>query len=472
MTRTDRPTVVLLNPPGTQRYLRDCYCSSVDKANYYWAPLDLLMQSAHLDADFEISLVDGILQRMTPEQCVATVEAKNPVAVVALCSHLSWQEDRPFLAELKRRVGAPLFVSGDLPRFQDQAVMERCEFIDGVLLDLTTPDIAHRLREGAFPENTSVTHRENGEIVSGSLKGLKWFEHPLPRHDLFWKMGYNFPLGLREPLASVLTMHGCPYKCDYCNTGMIHFARRKFDNMEMELDWLKAQGVRSLKIRDATFNFSRQHVFDFCDLLMRKDYGFKWFCYGRAETLQEDEIEIMSRAGCRFVAFGIESGSPEILLEHKDRNDTDTVINTLRACRRHGIETLGHFVIGLTGENEVTLEQTRQFVRGLPLDFASFNLFDPRPGALLLGEKVTVDQAELTQIPSPTLDGEFAGGGGSYAEGLTVDDLKRWRAALYRTFYLRPGYLWRRLTRIGDLETLRNYLRQGYRVVLTGLRGA
>ncbi|MBZ0271165.1 radical SAM protein [bacterium] len=463
----DRPAIVLLNPPGTRRYLRDCYCSSVDKAGYYWQPLDLLLQAAHLARDFRVVLVDAIVTRLAPAACLELIARERPVAILSLCSHLSWPEDRPFFQALATHVDAPLYLSGDLPRFQSRAVMDDAPFVDGVLMDITAPCLADRLRTGAHAERTSITHRRGGEIVAGELVGRKWFSHPIPPHDMFFEKGYRFPLGLAEPVASVLTMHGCPYQCDYCNTGMIHFSRREPDNLEAELDHLHACGIRSLKICDATFNHHPTHVRAFCEMLIEKRYGFRWFCYARADTLDDAQIALMARAGCRFVAFGLESGSEAILADHKEGAGLPATFTALEACRRHGIETLGHFVIGLTGETSDTLETTRRFLRTVPLDYASFNLFDPRPGARLLGETVTPEKALRGATPNDDADRTD-----SHANGVSLAELRAWQSVFYRAFYWRPRYLLRRITRIRDARVLARYLRQGLRVLRAGLRAS
>ena len=58
-----RRKILLLNPPGKQRYLRDYYCSHTSKARYYWGPFDLLVLSGILKADHELAHLDCILDK-------------------------------------------------------------------------------------------------------------------------------------------------------------------------------------------------------------------------------------------------------------------------------------------------------------------------------------------------------------------------------------------------------------------------
>lgn len=460
MTTIDRPgrasesrPVVLLNPPGSHRYLRDCYCSNIDKAGYYWQPFDLVVQSGWLSRSFSVELLDAVVRPVDSSQVLADLQHRQPCAVLALTGSLSWWEDRSFLEQVKKKTGAALFVSGDLPRFQSDVLLRSAPFLDGALLDLATPHLAMFLESGVWPSHASLTHRVGGEIITGVLPATPAFSYPLPRFELFWAQPYRFPLYLPEPMVSTATLHGCPFQCAFCNTGMIHFALRDWDNLNAELDWCAAQGVRSLQIRDGTFNHSRPLIERFCEHLLRRNFRFTWFCFARPDTLDEELIALMARAGCRYLGLGLESADPALLARYKDRFTFSAVLKTLEICRRHGIETLGHFILGLPGETEESLLATRRLVRRLPLDYASFNLFTPRPGARLLGATVTAENVQHRPAVA------------SFAAEVSLARLLRRQRQLYRAFYLRPGYLRRRLLKIRSWSAFRQHARQGRRLL-------
>ncbi len=56
--------VLLLNPPGSEIFIRDYFCSKTTKSNYLFHPIDLLAMSGTLAQEHEVSVLDGIAERL------------------------------------------------------------------------------------------------------------------------------------------------------------------------------------------------------------------------------------------------------------------------------------------------------------------------------------------------------------------------------------------------------------------------
>lgn len=83
--------ILLLNPPGRLRYIRDQFCSHVSKGSYYWQPLDLLILSGQLDAaGFELAVVDAIAEGLSLAESARRIETFAPDAVIFLTGHDSF----------------------------------------------------------------------------------------------------------------------------------------------------------------------------------------------------------------------------------------------------------------------------------------------------------------------------------------------------------------------------------------------
>ena len=58
---------VLLAPPGKSHYIRDYYCSKSAKADYTYAPVDLLLLSGRFK---DPVLIDAIREGIGPKECL------------------------------------------------------------------------------------------------------------------------------------------------------------------------------------------------------------------------------------------------------------------------------------------------------------------------------------------------------------------------------------------------------------------
>jgi radical SAM superfamily enzyme YgiQ (UPF0313 family) len=157
------------------------------------------------------------------------------------------------------------------------------------------------------------------------------------------------------------------------------------------------------------------------------------------------------------VILGVESAEDELLKLYRKGYAAAKVGEAFRRAKRHGLRTVGTFIIGLPEETEDSLAKTLELAIQLDMDFMSLNMAVPRFGtpfrkrALELGlaraDDLVMDQGgEDAFLPTSTLDRE------------RMLALKK---RMIRRFYLRPGYLWRRFRSAASLYELRAQAREG-----------
>jgi len=94
-------------------------------------------------------------------------------------------------------------------------------------------------------------------------------------------------------------------------------------------------GRKGVSIADDTFVLNRDRVRAFCELLIERRVGMEWGCFGRINLMSEDLVELMARAGCRAIFYGIDSGSPRVLDRTFKELDPSTILPTLEMSARH-----------------------------------------------------------------------------------------------------------------------------------------
>ncbi len=219
---------------------------------------------------------------------------------------------------------------------------------------------------------------------------------PFPAWDLMHPRRYQLaPHGAfvaRFPVAPIVTSRGCPCACSFCASpglwgGGIRF--RSPGNVLDEIELLvKRYGVREIHFEDDNLTLRRPHVTAICEGILSRGLDISWAAPNgvRVDTLDRPLLQLMKRSGCSLLAFGVESGSPEILRGVGKGTTLAAISRAIDMTAQVGIDTQGFFIFGLPGETEQTIEQTLRFACDSRLDRAQFLLLDVLPGSRLYGE--------------------------------------------------------------------------------------
>ncbi|MFH1529747.1 MAG: B12-binding domain-containing radical SAM protein [Pseudomonadota bacterium] len=429
--------VLLLNPPCRGRpKLRDMACGESTKADYYWAPADLVMLSGLLDRDHEVRVLDAAVEGLDPRRALDVARSHAPDVVFSLTAAVTLDEDAAFLRALRDAVGAPIHVLGDVPSFLPELARRRLDAADELIRDFSDPALVE-LAAGA-----------SGWVPGTAASPLRI---PRPRHDLFPLMRYRMPFTAWRGCATVLTATGCPFRCTFCASHGLPHHLRPIPDVVDELTAIRQLGIREVYIRDLTFGPNRARALALSRVIADADLGLRWSAECRAEVLDDEVLEAMAAAGCEVILVGVETGS-EAVARRLGKPVGHRALPVLSTARRLGIRTCAHFVIGVPSEGREDVEATLRLARELPLDYASFNLYAPRPGSALWQD--LVDRGRVDPDDPGSQDVSLR------AESFGDVDASALRALFRRgvlSFYFRPSQVLR-LVRSTPWSTL---LRQG-----------
>jgi radical SAM superfamily enzyme YgiQ (UPF0313 family) len=166
----------------------------------------------------------------------------------------------------------------------------------------------------------------------------------------------------------------------------------------------------------------------------------------------------MKQAGCGKICFGFESGSARMLkLMNKSMKLADAIA-AADLCKKAGIDVVGNFILGYPGEDMQSIKETIAFAKKVDCNTAAFFIAIPYPGTPLWFEakekdylKDPVDWREfapVSNLQSPML-----------IPGLSPSQLEKWKKKAYYKFYLRPGYIFKRLKKIRSTADIIDIIR-------------
>jgi radical SAM superfamily enzyme YgiQ (UPF0313 family) len=268
-------------------------------------------------------------------------------------------------------LGGPQASAVDVPTLQAFPFIDL--IIRGEADETLTKVLQTGVRSGALALVPGITFRSGGSIVRNpegpvvtDLDAL-----PFPAFDLLPGM---------ENLSyfSLEIGRGCPFSCTFCSTN--DFFRRRFRLKSPEV--ISAQmrrakleyHAKSFDLVHDMFTVDRKRVAAFCQTMVDSGEQFRWGCSARTDCIDDELIELMHRAGCRSIFFGVDTGSPRLQRAIEKDLDLDEAAARIRRCTTAGMATTVSLITGFPEETEEDMWQTVSFL----IDAVRHELVDPQ----------------------------------------------------------------------------------------------
>jgi anaerobic magnesium-protoporphyrin IX monomethyl ester cyclase len=469
-----RVDILLVNPPTPDGglWIRSQHrVGRRTRENMVWPQVSLAQLAALLHPTYSLKIIDCNAQCIRWPEFTRLLDQYRPKYYLTQVTAPTLENDMygTFLAKAR---GARTIAFGTHVTPIPRETMRAFASLDCILLgepELTLRDLLDHL-EGRIERRDDRLRRlfalhdpgyapsftPDGVPVLGGIKGLVWRQGaeivvnatrpfiqdlddlPIPLHDLLPLQKYRMPL-MKGPFTFIVTSRGCPAGCTFCikHVNYQFGVRLRSPELIIEELWqLKRLGISNVHMYADLFTVSREQVVELCRRILDSKIDIHWTCNSRVDYVDEELLQLMGKAGCWFISWGIESGNEQILRNARKGIDPAKAERALRWAKKAGIRNWGYFIIGLPGETEETIRQTIDFAKRLPLDIALFHVAAPHPGTPFFFEVVRngwfrqgtrweqVDMDRETVLDYP---------------GLSAERLLYWQKRAFREWAFRPG---------------------------------
>jgi radical SAM superfamily enzyme YgiQ (UPF0313 family) len=148
----------------------------------------------------------------------------------------------------------------------------------------------------------------------GLLPDLAWL--PVAARDLLENDRYTMPLADGRAFATVQVARGCPYACTFCRTPAFSGREARQRPVAAVLDEVRdvlGRGIRDVAFLADTFTVDRRWVLELCEALPGVAPDLRFYATTRIDRMDDEVASALARAGCKALAFGIESASDATL---------------------------------------------------------------------------------------------------------------------------------------------------------------
>jgi len=242
--------------------------------------------------------------------------------------------------------------------------------------------VIQREGEEAFPKlirSLSAGNSSDKIITAEQIKDINLL--PRPARHLVDISSYTREVE-GEQATSIITSRGCPYTCSFCCKD-IHGRKVRFREAEDIIDEVRGiqetYGVNSFVFYDDIFTLNRKRLEVLCEEFKNMDLTFR--CNGRSGANTFEDYVKLREAGCKEIAFGIESGSQEILERVNKGTTVEMNTKTITEAKRAGLLTKAYLIVGYPGETQETIDETKKFMEITDPDKFTLFQFVPLPGS-------------------------------------------------------------------------------------------
>lgn len=263
-----------------------------------------------------------------------------------------------------------------------------------------------------------------------------------------------------EAQTTIVTNRGCPHSCIYCLAPIVSGKKNRYrstDNVIAEIEECVYKfGIRNFLFRSDLFTQNKKWVIELCQKIIDKNLDISWASNSRVDCINREMLDWMKKAGCWIIAFGVESGNPDILEKIKKKATVDQAREAVRLCREAGVKSSIYLLMGLPWDTPQTIDDNVKLAQEIRPDFVEVFYSYPFPGTEL--HKIALQEGLIQPGEVPLEAYANPAMGGLY---MSQAELADYRRRSLRRIYLQPSYIIKTLSNARSPKELFQYIKFG-----------
>ncbi len=419
---------------------------------------------------FDKTRLESILVSFSPDICGVSFVSSRSIS------------DGLKVSKIIRKHGLPIVWGGPAASANYRAALDTglCDFVS--------------IGEGEFTWIEIASVMENHGDLSG-IKGLAYIDEngvvtkneDRPLGDLAdlpvidWSIDdptrYLHRYLCCQKMTYLYSSKGCMEKCTFCSNPSFHqycYRKRPTEKVLEEIRFLiENYGLDGVYFSDECWRIKKTDVYEFCSKIKDSGLSFYWGAEARIGLLGKEELQTMYDCGCRWLLFGIESGSQEMLKRIKKGISLNRIKEDIRNCNDVGITTIASMIIGYPEETTAQLMETVQLIKELNASVYAVNIFTPIVQSELYNDLIREKKYNPPQQFRSMEKIILAETSQYHCDTIPLLDLK-----VIRSYFLWKGFTKKNTTKEGQsyevaktaiIDTLHNLSRLGFLHIFPGM---
>ena len=465
--------ILLVNPPRFNEIIGN-NPSIIEEERGYNPPLGLLYIASYIQkhTEHEISIIDSQVERLDYHSLKLKIESEKPdlVGITAMTMTLV---DVIKTARIVKQLDNTIKVVLGGPHvnlFPNETI--KIESVDYLVLgegEEVFNDLVAAIDSNSEMEKISgIVFKNNGQVVNtGARSHIKNLDDlPFPARHLVPYERYNSLLFKGRVVTTIFTSRGCPFRCSFCDRPHLGkvFRARSAQNVVDEIEACVQLGIHEFLFYDDTFTVNKQRVIDICNEIVKRRLNVSWDIRARVDTVDEEILIHLKKAGCQGIHYGIEAGTEKVLKILNKGITINHAMKIFNLTKKYKIPILAYFMIGNPKETLDDIHTTFKVMKSLKPDYVHMTILTPFPGTKIYNDGLAEG------IIKKDYWREFAANPRSdfvpphWDELFSKDELNDLLVRGYRSFYLNPLYVLKRILKVRSLSEFKKKAVAGFKV--------
>ena len=407
--------ILLVQPPDTKEIAFGYPKDYGRRARSYLPPLGLLYIAAYLKQDHDVRAVDLMAEYKTAADIVSYLSEFKPGIVAMPAIITLWRDVLDTLEEVRRFDPSIQVVVGgpNATKYPKETISH--SVVDYVIVgsgQIPLKTLCDKLDAGESGlDIANCYHRTTPTSRFAPVKGfVPLDDFPMPDLSALPADLYKVPFCPDNPTTSMMSSQGCPFKCAYCDSKNLKPVKvRGPARVVAEMKQAQLHGIKSVFFQDELFTMNQKSVQTLCEMIQQEGIDLHWTIKSRIDLMRDWMPDLLKRAGCFNVHFGIESGNAETLKRMNKGITPEQIKATIANVKKAGLSCSGNFMLGYPGETELDIYRNIEFARALELNLTQYSVTVDLPDTEMWDENVLAGNrepgnpwADFTRDPTKT----------------------------------------------------------------------
>jgi radical SAM superfamily enzyme YgiQ (UPF0313 family) len=379
--------ICLINPPLDKKTTSKFPMSGI--------PLGIASLAAYLrEKKLEAAVIDSPIKGWDFEKTAKIAISTGTKIIGVSCLTENRYSAIKTLEKVKKiNPGIVTIIGGLHATFSDKLLLENYPFIDIVVKgegEETLYELIKKIKAKKSLEKVKgISYRTNGQIKINPLRPfIEDIEKlPLPAYELFPMKEYPLPPDVKGKVnqtSLVTTSRGCPMGCKFCETTFAWgrkirstSAKRLYEHVKYLYDNF---GIDYIRFADDLFTIKKEKVIEFCELVIKNKLPIRFRIQARVDTVDEEMVKMLKKAGCDLIEYGAESGSNKVLFAVGKNITVDKIKDAVELTKKVGIDVKYFLIVGLLEEGPNETWETFELIKDTKPDWIGINALTIYPG--------------------------------------------------------------------------------------------